>query len=231
MSQYRSTNRYKGWVPLIAAILACLSLLAAAAPITFESPWNVDESLCVFSGDVPVCETSFTSQQMSATGSLHLIADQDSPLFGRTSRGEKQIQFERTFTAEEPIKVALFAELTGTLSIEGGDGKLAVYAAAVVLDAVTYAPVAGMEINASTFPDRFDRTLDAPGTLELQDSGVHVAMLPAGSYIVLGSIEATAEMAKGWNNHEAEIDVSLNIEFLAGTDESTTPEVDPSSVD
>jgi len=231
MSERRSTRFRKGWVSLIAASAVCLSLLVVATPITFDSPWVFDEGLCISTGDVPVCERSFTSEEMSAIGGLHLVVDQDSPLWGKTSRAEKQIQFERTFTAEEPIKVALFAELTGTLSIEGGDGKLVVHAAAVVLDAVTYAPVAGMEINASTSPDRFDRTLDEPGTLELQDSGVQVATLPAGTYIVLGSIEATAEMSKGWANHEAEVAVSLSIEFLAGTDESTTPEVDPSSVD
>ena len=209
----------------------CFSLLAVATPITFESSWILDKGPCISAGDVPVCETSFESQEMTAIGSIHLIADQDSPLFGKTSRGEKQIQFERTFTAEAPIKVALFAELTGALRIKGGDGEVVVRAVAVVLDAVTYVPVAGMEISASTSPDQFDRTLDEPGILKLQDSGVQVATLPAGSYIVLGSIEATAEMAKGWNNHEAEAFVSLNIEFLAGTDEPAIPEVDPASLD
>lgn len=159
------------------------------------------------------------------------MADQDSPLFGKTSRGEKRIQFERTFSAEAPIKVALFAELTGILHIEGGDGEVVVRATAVVLDAITYVPVAGMEISASTVPDRFDRTLDEPGLVELQDSGVQIATLPAGTYIVLGSIEATVEMAKGWRNHEAGATVSLSIDFLAGTDESATHEVDPASLD
>jgi len=180
---------------------------------------------------VPVCEKSFTFEETSAIGNLHLIADQDSPFWGKTSRVEKRIQFERIFTAEASIKVALFAELTGTMRITGGDGEVVVRATAIVLDAATYVPVAGMEINASTVPDRFNRTLDAPGLLELQDSGVQVATLPAGIYVVLGSIEATAEMSKGWNNHEAEADVSLSIEFLAGSDESVTPEVDPASLD
>jgi peptide/nickel transport system substrate-binding protein len=209
----------------------CLALLAVATPITFESPWALDEGPCISAGDVPVCEEAFSSEEMTAIGSLHLMADQDSPLFGKMSRGEKRIQFERTFSAEAPIKVALFAELTGTLRIEGGEGEVVVRAVAVVLDAVTYVPVAGMEINASTAPDRFARTLDEPGLLELQDSGVQVATLPAGTYIVLGSIDVTVEMAKGWRNYEAEANVSLNIEFLAGTDEPATPEVDPASLD
>ena len=231
MSQRRSTNPLKGWVPLIAGSLAFLSLLAVATPITFDSPWIIDEGLCISTGDVPVCEKSFASQEMSAIGSLRLIADQDSPFWGKMSRAEKQIQFERTFAAETSIKVALFAELTGTLRLEGGEGEVVVRAAAVVLNAVTYIPVAGMEISASTVPDRFDRSIDEPGVLELLDSGVQVATLPAGTYVVLGSIEATAEMSKGWWNHEAEADVSLNIEFLAGTDDFDTPEVDPASLD
>ena len=231
MTQRRSTNLRKGWVPLIACSLTCVSLLVVATPITFDSPWIIDEGLCLSTGDVPVCEKSFTSQEVSAIGSLHLIADQDSPLFGQTSRAEKLIQFERTFTAEASIRVALFAELTGTLGIEGGEGEVVVRAAAIVLDAVTRVPVAEMEISATTVPDRFDRSIDESGTLELQDSGVQVATLPAGTYIVLGSIEATAEMARGWWNHEAEVDVSLRVEFLAGTDESTIPEIDSSSVD
>ena len=231
MSQRHSTNLRKGWVPLIVGSLACLSLLALTTPITFDSPWIIDEGLCISTGDVPVCEKSFTSQEMSAIGSLHLVADQDSPFWGKMSRAEKQIHFERTFTAEASIKVALFAELTGTLRIEGGHGEVVVRAAAVVLDAATYVPVAGIEINASTLPDQFDRSIDEPGSLELQDSGVQVAMLPAGTYVVLGSIEATAEMARGWRNHKAEADVSLSIEFLAGTDDSAVPEVDPASLD
>jgi len=231
MSQRRSTNLRKGWVPLIAASVACLSLLAVATPVTFDSPWVIDEGLCISVGDVSVCEKSFTSEEMSAIGNLHLVVDQDSPFWGKTSRVEKRIQFERDFTAEAPIKVALFAELTGILRIEGGDGEVVVRATAIVLDAATYVPVAGMEISASTVPDLFDRSIDQPGLLELQDSGVQVATLPAGTYVVLGSIEATAEMAKGWSNHEAEVSVSLNIEFLAGTDDSATPEVDPSSLD
>jgi len=231
MNQRHSISHLKGWAPPIAGSLICLSLLAIAMPVAFDSPWIADEGLCISAGDVPVCEASLTSQEVSAIGSLHLIADQDSPFFGKTSRAEKQIQFERTFTTEETIKVALFAELTGTLRIEGGDGELVVRAAAIVLDAATYVPVAGLEINATTVPDRFNRTLDKPGLLELQDSGVQVATLTAGTYVVLGSIEATAEMSKGWWNHEAEVDVSLNVEFLAGTDESAAPEVDPSSLD
>lgn len=231
MSQRRNMNRSKGWVPLIVGSFACLSLLALATPITFDSPWVIDEGLCISTGDVPVCEKSFSSQEISATGSLHLIADQDSPFFGKTSRAEKRIQFERTFTAEEAVKVALFAELTGILRIEGGRGEVVVRATAVVLDAVTYVPVAGMEINATTVPDRFDRSIDESGTFELQDSGVQVSTLSPGTYVVLGSIEATAEMARGWRNHEAEASVSLSIELLAGADDSATPEVDPSSVD
>jgi len=231
MSQYRSTKRRKRWVPLVTASLACLSLVTVAVPITFEAWWSVEQGPCIVTGDVPACESSFDSQPMSAVGGLRVVADQDSPLFGKTSRGEKQIQFERTFTADAPIKVALFAELTGALSIEGGDGEVVVRAAAVILDAATYLPVAGMEINASTVPDSFNHLLDEPGRIELQDTGVQVATLPAGTYVVLGSIEATVEMAKGWWNHEAEIDASLSIEFLAGTDESAASAVDPDSLD
>jgi len=231
MSQRRSINHAKGWVPLIACSLTCASFLVVATPITFNSPWIIDEDLCISTGDVSVCEKSFTSQETSAVGSLHLITDQDSPFFGQTSRAEKLIQFERTVTAKVSIKVALFAELTGTLGIEGGDGEVSVQADAVVLDAVTRLPVAEMEISSTTVPDRFDRSIDEPGTLDLQDSGAQVATLPAGTYIVLGSIEATAQMARGWWNYEAEVDVSLNIEFLAGADESTAPEVDLSSAD
>ncbi|MCK5585757.1 hypothetical protein KAJ02_06760, partial [Candidatus Bipolaricaulota bacterium] len=102
MSQCRSRIFYKGWVPLVAGSLMCLALVAVAAPITFETPWLFDEGLCISTGDVPVCEAAFTSEEMTATGSLHVIADQDSPLFGKTSRGEKQLQFERTFSAELP---------------------------------------------------------------------------------------------------------------------------------
>jgi len=231
MSQCRSSVFHKGWVPLVASSLICLSLGAFATPITFETPWLLDEGLCISAGDVPVCEAAFTSEEMTATGSLHVIADQDSPLFGKTSRGEKQLQFERTFSAEEPIKVALFAELTGILRIEGGNGEVVVRAAAVVLDASTYLPVAGMAINASTSPDNFSQSISDQGTLEIQDSGVQIATLPAGTYIVLGSVEVTAEMSKGWRNQEADADVALTIEFLAGSNEPDTPEVDPASID
>jgi peptide/nickel transport system substrate-binding protein len=213
------------------ASLICLSLMAAAGPITFQTAWQVDEGLCISTGDVPVCETAFTSEEMMAKGNLHLIADQDSPLFGNVSKGEKQLQFQRTFSAETPIKVALFAELTGTLRIEGGTGDVVVRAAAVVLDASTYLPVAGMEINASTSPDQFNQRLSEPGSIELQDAGVQIATLPAGTYIVLGSVEATAEMSTGWRNQQAEADVVLTIEFLAGSNEPEVPEVNPASLD
>jgi peptide/nickel transport system substrate-binding protein len=231
MSQCRTRNLHKGWVPLMTASLICLSLMASAGPVTFETPWQVEEGRCISTGDVPVCETAFTSEEMMAKGSLHLIADQDSPLFGDVSKGEKQLQFQRTFSADTPIKVALFAELTGTLRIEGGTGEVVVRAAAVVLDASTYLPVAGMEINASTSPEQFNQRLSEPGSIELQDAGVQIATLPAGTYIVLGSVEATTEMDKGWRNQKAEVDVALSIEFLAGSNEPESSEVDPASLD
>jgi len=231
MSQDHSRNLSKGWMPLIAASLIFLSLAAIAAPISFESQWLLDEGLCISTGDVPVCEATFISEEMAAMGSLLLIADQDSPLIGKTSRGEKQLQFERTFSADSSIKVALFAELTGTLRIEGGTGEVVVRAAAIVLDAETYLPVAGMEINATTSPDGFAHSLSETGTLEVQDSGVQVSTLPAGTYIVLGSIEATAEMSNGWRNQQAEVNVSLNLEFLAGSDDPEVQAIDPSSID
>lgn len=217
MSQHYNKSHLKGWAPLISGSLICLSLLVIATPITFDSSWIADEGLCTSIGDVPVCEASLTPQEISAIGRLHLVVDQDSPFFGKTSRAEKRIQFERTFTAEETIKVALFAELTGILRIEGGNGEVVVRASAVVLDVSTLLPVAGMEITSTTVPDRFARSIHEPGVLELLDSGVQVATLPEGTYIVLGSIEATAKMSKGWWNHEAEADVSLSIEFLAGS--------------
>ena len=213
------------------ACLLGLSLAATAAPVLLESPWLLDEGLCISAGDVPMCEAGFTSEDLSAMGSLHVIADQDSPLFGKTSRGEKQIHFERAFSADVSIKVALFAELSGTLRIEGGRGEVVVRAAAIVLDANTYVPVAGMEINATTSPGKFSHLMDEPGRLHIQDSGVQVATLPAGHYIVLGTIEVTTEMANGWRNQQAEANVSLNLELLAGTNEPEIPEVDPASLD
>jgi hypothetical protein len=172
-----------------------------------------------------------TLDEETAIGRLHLVADQDSPFFGVTSRGEKRIQFERAFTAEETVKVALFAELTGTLRIEGGTGEVVVRATAIVFDAASLIPIAGMEITSSTIPDRFSRSIHERGELELLDSGVQVGTLPPGSYIVVGSIEATVEMSRGWWNHAAQADVFLSLEFLAGIDESAVPEDDPSSLD
>lgn len=231
MSQYCSRSLHKGWLLLIAASLMCIALRGVAQPIAFETSWLLNEGFCISAGDVPTCDTAFESEQMSATGSLHIIADQDSPLIGKTSRGERQIEFERTFSADSSIKVALFAELTGFLRIEGGKGEVVVRAAALILDSETYLPVAGLEINTSTTPDRFSHHLDETGKMIIQDSGVQIATLPAGTYIVLGSIESTSEMAKGWRNRQAEADVALSIEFLAGSDEPEVPEVDPASLD
>jgi peptide/nickel transport system substrate-binding protein len=224
-------QRCVGGVLLILAIAMGPASLLTADPMVDESLWLLDDGLCVATGDTPTCEKTFFSQPQAATGGLHLIADQDSPFFGKTSRAEKRIRFEKTFVADSMVKVALFAELTGTLRVEGGRGEAVVRASAMVVDAATYAPVAGLRISSSSFPDRFDRTLSHAGVLEIQDSGVQVATLPAGTYIVVGSIEATAEMDKGWRNLEAEADVSLTVEFLAGADDSVAPEMDPASLD
>lgn len=167
-------------------------------------------------GDVPACEAEFTPLEQSAVGSLHLLVNQDSPFFGVTSQAEKQIHFERAITAEREMKIALFAELTGTLRIQGGHGEVIVRAAAFILDAKTYLPVAGLEISTLTLAGRFSHAIDTPCTVNLADPGVQVATLPAGDYVVVGSIEATAAMSKGWWNHEAQADVFLSIDFLAG---------------
>ncbi len=231
MSRGRARNiQVKGPVWVV-ALLLWGSLAVVAAPVSFESDWLFDEGMCISTGDVPVCESMFSSENLAAEGRLHLVADQDSPLIGKTSRGENQIHFERAFIADASIKVALFAELTGTLRIEGGKGEVVVRASAAVLDATTFLPVAGLQINATTTPDKFSHVLETPSTVALQDAGVQVATLPAGRYVVLGSIEVTTEMANGWRNQEAEADVTLALELLAGSDEPETPQVDPSSLD
>jgi hypothetical protein len=231
MSRHDTLNRHAPQALAVVTGLICLCLVASAAPIEFESEWVVDEGPCIAAGDVPICESASSFQESMAIGGIHLVVNQDSPLFGKTSRGEKQIRFQRTFSADAPVKVALFAELTGTLRIGGGRGEVVVRATALVVDAASYVPVAGMEIDSSTVPESFSHTVVERGITEVQDSGVQVATLPAGEYIVVGSIEATAEMARGWWNREAEADVSLNIEFLTGSDESAIPEVDASSLD
>ena len=212
MKQHASINRRIASFFIIASSALFLSGLVFAIPLTFTSAWFVDEGPSIVTGDAPTCSAHFTLQDELAVGGLHLVTNQDSPFFGKTSQAEKQVQFERPFTVEEETRVALFAELVGTLRIEGGQGRIVVRAAALVLDAGTYLPVAGLEITSNTAPDRFDHALQEPGTVEIEDSGVQIATLPAGSYIVLGSIEATTRMDKGWWNHEAEADVTVSLE-------------------
>jgi len=217
MKQRASRNCRTTRLFIIAGSIVCLSGLVFAVPLTFDAAWSVEEGPSIVSGDVPLCNAHFTLQEELAIGSLHVVTNQDSPFFGTTSQAEKQIQFERPFTIEEETRVALFAELVGTLRIEGGQGQVVVRAAALVLDESSYLPVAGLEITSSTTPDQFDHALQEPGGIEIHDSGAQIAALPAGSYIVLGSIEVTTSMARGWWNHEAEADVSLSLEFLSGT--------------
>lgn len=217
MKHLSSTRRRMGRFIAIASSIVCLSGLVLAGPLTFTSEWVVEEGPSIVAGDAPTCSAQFTLQDEVAMGGLHVVTNQDSPFFGATSEAEKQLQFERPFAVEDEANVALFAEMVGTLRIEGGQGRVIVRAAALVLDASTYLPVAGLEISASTTPERFDHALQEPGEIEVQDSGVQIATLPAGNYIVLGSIEATVSMNRGWWNHEAEAKVSLSIEFLSGT--------------
>jgi hypothetical protein len=202
---------------LIGGGILGLSLFAHAAPFSFDSPWSADEGLSITSGDVSICEAALTLDEETAIGRLHLAADQDSPFFGVTSRAEKRIQFERAFTTEEAVKVALFAELTGALRIEGGTGEVFVRATVIVFDAAMLIPIAGMEISSSTIPDRFAQSIRERGELELSDSGVQVGTLSPGSYIVVGSLEAAVEMSRGWWNRAARADVFLRLEFLAGS--------------
>ncbi|MCK5827859.1 hypothetical protein KAH43_04965, partial [Candidatus Bipolaricaulota bacterium] len=231
MNQHHNKNLSAYWIPPILSILICISLSAATTPITLESPWLLEDEQCVSTGDVPVCEVTFASGEMSAQGSLHLIADQDSPLFGETSRGEKQLQFKRTFSAESSIRVKLFAELVGSLRIEGGSGEIVVRASVSILDANTHQPVAGMEINASTFPDAFTQIISGPGVVDIQDLGSQTTTLAAGTYIIVGIIAAIAEITPGWQNHQAEADVSLAVGFLPESDESNIPQAVPTPAD
>jgi len=219
----------RGWA-LGVLVMIGVTTAVAATPITFDEPWYADEGPCITSGDVPICRCATDFLEMTAAGTVTVSVDQDSPLFGELSRGEKQVSFERAFTASSAIKVAVFAELNGVLAIEGGTGEVAVRASVVVLDASTYVPVAGLRIDASTVDGRFDHMLDTPGSIQVGDSGVQVATLPPGDYVIVGSIEATAEMDRGWWNHTAGVDVSLSLEFLAGADETATS-VDPSTLD
>lgn len=221
MRQYFKKNRPIGWEPVVISVLASLLfsvLVTAASPIAYESPWLLEEGLCFSTGDVPACTAGFTSEGTAAIGSLHLIADQDSPLIGELSQGEKNLQFKRTFCLESTITMTLSAELMGTLRIEGGDGEVLVHGSAFILDAGTSLPVAGLEISAETSPRRLTQALSDQGTLNLQGSDTRVATLPAGSYVIVGFIEARSEIAVGWRNFEVEADVSLRIELHAGSD-------------
>ncbi len=218
------------WTLVALGLMLIMTHSAASQPVIYDTPWTADEGPCISQGDVPVCQADASSDDLIASGRLRVVANQDSPFWGETSRGEKQLHFERAFTAQSSIKVALFAELSGFLRIDGGAGDVMVRASAAVLDAATYLPVAGLELNARTVSKRFSHTLQAPGRIELTDSGVQVATLPAGSYIVVGTIQATAEMARGWRNHEAEANAILTLEFLAGDDDSAQS-VDPEALD
>ena len=227
----KSRHGAAGRWALFLLITIGVTVVGVAAPVTFDGPWQTNEGPCITSGDVPVCQCTTDYLEMTAAGTLTLSADQDSPLFGELSRGEKQLSFERHFTADSAIKVAVFAQLTGTLAIEGGSGEAAVRASVVVLDAATYVPVAGLRIDGSTVDGRFDHVLDVPGSIAIEDAGVQVATLPAGNYVLVGSIEATAEMARGWMNRAADVAVSLSLEFLAGADEPDALSVEPSTLD
>ena len=201
----------------IAGSLIAFSLVAFAAPVTYLSPWFVDEGPSVVAGDAPICNALFALQEDLAIGQLHVVTNQDSPFFGVTSQAEKQLQFERPFIVEQETRVALFAELIGTLRVGGGQGCVVVRAAALVLDANTYVPVAGLEISSATSPNHFDHVIQNTGVVEIADAGAKIATLPAGSYVVLGTIEVSSRMAKGWWNREAEANIALHLEFMSGT--------------
>jgi|GEM_PF-409078 peptide/nickel transport system substrate-binding protein len=216
----------RGWIPFITSSLVsllCLCSMAIDLPLAFETPWLLNDEDCESTGDVPICEVAFTSDNMAATGRLRVTADQDSPLIGSVSRGGKHLQFTRTFSTESSITLSLLAELTGSLLIEGGNGEVVVHASVVLLDAATTLPIPGMEISASTSPGRFF-SLSTLGTLNLQDETTHTATLRAGTYTIIGVIEVAVEMDVGWQNDEAEADVCLRVEILIGDEETNQSE-------
>lgn len=210
--------RLKHLAIVLTIAFACSFALSAPSFGEEDAVWTTSELPGILSGDVPVCASVFTSQEATATGRLRLLANQDSPLWGKTSRAEKRVQFEYRIFSAESINVALFAELTGRLRIEGGIGEVTVRATTMVLDAVSLVPIPGLEISASTAEGQFSRTLTEAGVSDLEDFGVQIASLEAGDYVVVGFIEAIVEISRGWWNYEVEADVLFSVEFLVGVE-------------
>ncbi len=218
------------------AIWFCFVVLAvglplagiAEEPVVDEDAWAFAEADCVAFGDVSACSAAFEAIGRSASVTTHVAVDQDSPLWGVQSTGQKTCEFEKTFTIDAPVDARLSVQLTGTLSVEDEAGEAWITARVYVADAVTLRPVGELEISESTVSGRFLRSRVAPGITPIEDTADRIATLPAGTYVVRASVITYAEMARGWRNREAAAEGTLEvaIEFR-----STTATVDPADAE
>lgn len=213
---------------LLAGILVCLSVRAACMPGSIDSLWVLEEEPCIRTGDVPVCEASVMSEEWMAIGQVHVIANQDSPLFGRPSHGEHHIRFQRTFSVETEISVVISAEVSGILRIESGRGEATIRASAVLVDAITARPATGTD--ALPIALYFNESTENLGTLTLQNSGSRTTLLAVGTYILVCEIETSTGMAVGWFNYETEADVTMRIELSVGSEQAIALNEEPCAI-
>ena len=203
-----------GWICLVGI---------ADEPSAHESDWEFVEGACLSTGDVSVCSATFDATQRAAVATTRVGVDQDSPIWGKPSIGQKTCEFEKTFTIEGPVEARLSVRLTGTLLLEDGTGEAGLVAHVSVTDATTSQLVGTLEISSATVPGRFMRSRTAPGTTSIEDTADRIATLPAGTYVVRASVIAYAEMARGWRNREAAVDSTLEV---AVDLQSTTATID-----
>ena len=193
-------------------LLGSICLVGVAdEPITSEGGWGFVEGACLSTGDVSVCSAMFNATQRTAVATTRVGVDQDSPIWGKPSVGQKTCEFEKTFTIEGPVEVRLSVQLTGTLLLEDGTGEAGVVARVFVTDAATSQLVGTLEISSATVPGRFTRLRTAPGTTSIEDTADRIATLPAGTYVVRASVIAYAGMSRGWWNREATVDSTLEV--------------------
>jgi len=224
----KSILRRFGFV--LAFILGGICLAGDGDPAATEAgEWQFADTPCVRVGDVRACVATFVAvpddletPEEGGTGAVsahaagvaaRVVVDQDSPLWGKRSIGQKTCEFERTFSLTEPMEIRLSAKMVGTLEVEGGVGEAAFVTRVAVFDPATFEAIEGLEISVTTAPGRFLRTRGTPGVSEIEDTADRIALLPAGTYTVRASVIAYAEIDRGWRNHEAEARGTLEVSY------------------
>jgi len=220
------------WFVLIVLIVLGGSWTGTAEePIVNEEDWRFTETACLSIGDVPVCSAAFEAAQRSAAVTTRVVVDQDSPIWGVRSTGQKTCEFEKAFTIGAAVDARLSVRLAGSLQLDDEAGEAWIVTRVSVTDGASSEPVKELEISQATVPGRFMRSRTSPGLTPIEDTADRTATLAAGTYIVRASVIAYAEMARGWRNREAsadgilEVAIDLNTTDSVGPAEPETPDI------